>query len=366
MVTKSNQYVPQIQFHPGETLAEKLEELGMGPKEFSVRTNKPEKTIIAVLSAKSSITPEMAVKFEHVLKIPAHFWLKQQSEYDEYLAREENNKMVENSIAWAKLFPVKEMIKLGWISEKQEWEEKTKELLSFFCISNHKAWENYYLNQELKTAFRISLKNTQQPHSISAWLRHGEVAAAKIESYSYSEAGLRALLPELKLLMAKQPEDFFVKLQTICLKAGVKVIYTPCLSHAPISGATRWINDNPVIQISGRYKRNDNFWFTFFHEAGHILLHGKKDIFLENVENCEESPDKEQEANNFAIKWTFSFAEEKQLLSKGILTEPDIQEYANQINTHPAMIIGRLQHKKLISYSVGKKFLVPVDLSDKV
>jgi len=196
-------------------------------------------------------------------------------------------------------------------------------------------------------------------------LRHGEVAAAKIESNSYSEAGLRALLPDIKLLMTNQPEDFFAKLRSICLKAGVKVIYTPCLLHAPISGATRWINDNPVIQISGRYKRNDSFWFTFFHEVGHILLHGKKDVFLENVENCEVSPDKEQEANNFAVKWTFSFAEEKQLLAKGILTEPDIMEYANQINTHPAMIIGRLQHKKLIHYSVGKKFIVPVDLSDK-
>lgn len=73
MNTPTNQYHPQIAFHPGETLSEKLEELGMGPKEFALRTRKPEKTVIAIMNAQSSITPEMAVTFENVLKIPAHF-----------------------------------------------------------------------------------------------------------------------------------------------------------------------------------------------------------------------------------------------------------------------------------------------------
>jgi HTH-type transcriptional regulator/antitoxin HigA len=84
-----NQYIPQVAFHPGETLSEKLDELGMGPKEFAVRTGKPEKTIIAIIKGKSSITAEMAVQFEHVLKIPAHFWLNMQRNYDEFVAREE-------------------------------------------------------------------------------------------------------------------------------------------------------------------------------------------------------------------------------------------------------------------------------------
>jgi HTH-type transcriptional regulator / antitoxin HigA len=84
-----NQYIPQVAFHPGETLSEKLDELGMGPKEFAVRTGKPEKTIIAIIKGKSSITAEMAVQFEHVLKIPAHFWLNIQRSHDEFVAREE-------------------------------------------------------------------------------------------------------------------------------------------------------------------------------------------------------------------------------------------------------------------------------------
>lgn len=92
METTKNQYIPQVVFHPGETLAEKLEEMGMGPKEFAVRTGKPEKTISEILNSKSSITPEMAVQFESVTKIPARFWLNRQRSYDEYMARKNRSK----------------------------------------------------------------------------------------------------------------------------------------------------------------------------------------------------------------------------------------------------------------------------------
>ena len=78
-----NQYFPQSVPHPGETLVEKLEEMGMGPKEFALRTGKPEKTITAILNGGSSITPDMAVQFENVTKIPAHFWMNHQRGYDE-------------------------------------------------------------------------------------------------------------------------------------------------------------------------------------------------------------------------------------------------------------------------------------------
>ena len=85
---KPNQYQPQSRPHPGETLAEKLEEMEMGPKEFALRTDKPEKTIIAVLKGEGSITLDMAVQFESVTKIPANFWMNHQRSYDEYISRE--------------------------------------------------------------------------------------------------------------------------------------------------------------------------------------------------------------------------------------------------------------------------------------
>lgn len=275
----TNQYIPQIAFHPGETLAEKLEELKMGPKEFAIRTGKPEKTVIAILKGKSSITPEMAVQFEHVLKIPAHFWLNMQRTYDEFLARTERQELLAESAEWARLFPIADMVKKGWLPAKTTLTEKTSELLAFFSISNHEAWENYYFNQQLKVAFRISLAHTQEPYTVSAWLREGELQAAELSCKPYSEKGFKEILPEIKSIMAKHPENFFKYLQKLCLEAGVKVVHTPCIHKAPIHGSTRWLNDTPLIQLTDRYNRNDIFWFTFFMKPG-IFCYMVKRIFF--------------------------------------------------------------------------------------
>ncbi len=137
-------------------------------------------------------------------------------------------------------------------------------------------------------------------------------------------------------------------------------MYTPCLNKAPISGSTRWLNITPLIQLTGRYNRNDSFWFTFFHETGHILLHGKKDIFLEKVEYSDKDLRKENEADAFAIKWTLTKGEAAAITEAAPLSKENIRAFAKRFNTHPAIIIGRLQHKKLIPYSFRRESFEPV------
>ena len=248
------------------------------------------------------------------------------------------------------------LIKQQCLPQRETALEKTSELLTFFGISNHKAWEGYYLKQQLKVAFRISLAHTKEPFAISAWLRKGELQAAELSAKIYSEKKFKDQLTEIKSLMAKHPSDFLNKLQTLCLGAGVKVVYTPCLPKAPINGATRWMNDTPLIQLTGRFKRNDSFWFTFFHEAGHILLHGKKDIFLENISYSEYDKHKEKEADDFAIKWTLTEEEEYEIINEMPLDVNDIKKFSKKFNTHPAIIIGRLQHNQILPYSFGRQF----------
>ncbi|MEW6702015.1 MAG: HigA family addiction module antitoxin [Bacteroidota bacterium] len=363
-MTKKNEYFPQSVPHPGTDLSEKLNELGMGPKEFAIRANKPEKTITAILNGESSITPDMAVQFENVLKIPAHFWLNRQRSYDEYLARIKREKVIEDAIPWSRNFPISDMIKKGWLPKVNSPNEKAASLLSFFSFSTHKAWEDYYFNRELKVAFRISLAHNKDSYSISAWLRNGEIQTSQINSKDYSEKDFRNSLPALKKIMTEHPANFFQKLKEVCLSAGVKVVYTPCLPGSPISGATRWINDNPLIQLSGRFKRNDSFWFTFFHEAGHILLHGKKDIFLEDVKYKDYDDGKEKEANDFAVKWTLTVEQEKEILRNDRLTPDDVVSFAKKFGTHPGIIIGRLHHLGKVSPSKGREFIIPIDLDN--
>lgn len=301
-------YFPPVVFHPGETLAEKLEEMRMGPKEFSLRAGKPEKTIIAVLKGKSAITPDMSVQFENVTKIPAHFWMNHQRSYDEFIAREKRKVTIEEAVVWAKKFPLSEMIKKNWLPPVTSIQEKTIKMLTFFGFANHTAWENYYFKQQLKVAFRISLAQTNEPYALSAWLRKGELQAAELPANVYSEKKFKDALPKIKSIMATHPEGFFKPLQDICLDAGVKVVQTPSINKIPISGSTRWLNNTPLIQLTDHYPHNDSFRFTFFHEAGHILLHGKKDIFLEDIAYSGKDPEKEREADDFANKWPLIYS----------------------------------------------------------
>ncbi|MHC1730669.1 MAG: ImmA/IrrE family metallo-endopeptidase [Bacteroidales bacterium] len=358
-----NEYYPQKVLHPGETLNEKLDELGMSRKEFALRANKPEKTIIDVIKGKSSITSEMAILFENITKIPAHFWINKQARYNEYRARLKRSLDLQNAVDWTKNFPYSEMAKNNWIPQTHSLEQKTINLFEYFGVSTHEGWENLYLKSELKVAAYTSLTYTNDPFAISAWLRQGELQAEQLTAPEFNEREFKNALPLIKSIMAKHPEGFFKQLQQHCLKTGVKVFYTPQIPKAPISGSTRWIRDTPVIQLTARYRQNDRFWFTFFHEAGHIILHGKKYVSLESVNFAGTDLVKEREAHDFAEEWTFSKEEEEEVLLARPLTYDAIIGFAQKFNTHPAMIIGRLQHKKLIPFNIGRQLIKPIDLS---
>lgn len=363
-MANKEKFIPAIAIHPGKTLEEKLKEMGMSVKEFAVRTSKPEKTIFAVIKGKSSITSDMAIAFESVTKIPAHFWLNKQRHYDEYVAREKRKKDLSEEVEWAKSFPIWQMQKMGWVPKVKTDEDKVKIMHSYFQVSSRTGWGDYYLNKQLKVAFRISLSSTKDPYAVSAWLRKGEIQASALNVGKYSEAELKQSLPRMKELSMEQPDDFSDKLQQICMQCGIKLIFTPCIPHAPINGSTRWIGDSPCIQMSDRFKRNDIFWFSFFHEVGHILLHGKKDIFLESIEYDDKQLEKEEEANEFASKLLLSPTEEDEIIKNGNFSKESICFYADKFKTHPAVILGRLQHKKIIAYNKYQDLIVKIDFTN--
>lgn len=362
-MTLINQYFPDIVFHPASTLNEKLEEMGMSKKEFALRTGKPEKTIFAILNEESSITPEMAILFENVTEIPAQFWINKQARYNEYIARKKNEEIIAEALLWAKEFPYAEMAKYNWVAPTRIAYEKTINLLGYFGVATHTAWEKLYIKSELKVAAYTSLKQSHHPHAISAWLRQGELQAKQVEAPDFNVKKLKANILAMRRLMVEQPIDFFEQLKNLCLQAGVVLLFTPKLPKVPLSGSTRWINNTPLIQLTARYKKNDSFWFTFFHELGHIVLHGKKYISLKNVDFATADPEKEKEAHQFAINQTFTDKQKQEVLQNRSITEQDIIDYAKKFNTHPAMIIGRLQHDGYIHYSVGRQFMEPIILT---
>lgn len=350
---------------PGDTLQEHLNFIGMNQNELAERMGRPKEKINDIIKGREPITTDTAYQLENVLGIPASFWMNRENEYRQELFEIEQQETLEKQKSWASEFPLLELKKMGFLPDIRNTAKLVEPLLKFFGIASPEEWSRIYVDKEVSVAFRVSLAYTQNPQALSAWLRIGELEAKKMDLPPFDRKKFRASLETVKVLAYEMPNGFEMQLKKICAEAGVALVYTQNLPKAPISGATRWHQNVPIIQLSGRYKTDDHFWFTFFHEAGHILLHGKKDIFLEDLEGAENDREKEVEANNFAAKWLLNEKELQEILDVGNATYDDIRTFADKFRTPIGYIIGRLQNAGYIHHSEGHDLKRKVDLFDE-
>ncbi len=352
-------------FHPGDMLQEKLEELGMPIKEFALRCGKPEPTIHAVLQGKSSVTPDMAILFEKVLGIPAHLWLNLQCQFDEYKARQQHDEELQKGKEWARHFPFKDMVAKGYINAPRKCSplDKIKALLSFFGFGKTTVWGKYYQCQILKAEFRLSLSGIPEAPSLSAWLRYGEnKAMEQFDIPVFSNENLKAQLPKMQALANAGKSDFLSELIQLCREVGIILVCTPHLRNSKARGATRWLKDTPLVQVSDSYKRYDIFWFSFFHELGHILLHGKREVFLEGLDYEQKNHQKEKEADDFAANCLIPRTVAARLNSFEY-SDKALNELCQQEQLHKAFVVGRLHHLGLLNQSIGNQHIPSVDFT---
>jgi hypothetical protein len=164
-------------------------------------------------------------------------------------------------------------------------------------------------------------------------------------------------LNKIHTLTMESPEIFEPRMKKICAAGGVAVIFIPELPGTRVYGATRWLNPNKaLIQLSLRGKTDDHLWFTFFHEAGHILLHGKRDVFIEAKDEKHREttrPNKEMEADRFAQDFLIPPGEYLSFMQGQQFSLTAIRQFAKRIETAPGVVVGRLQHGNVIPFSRG-------------
>ena len=342
-----NQYVPDVVSPPGETLLEILEDRGMSQAELAERTGRPKKTINEIIKGKAALTPETAIQLERVLGTPASFWNNREQNYRDWLARQEERKNLSKHITWMRQFPVSSMIKHGWITKFNNQIDQLIEILRFFAIASPDQWQNG--NQ--MTAFRQSPTFAANPAAVSAWLRQGEIQFAQIQCAPYDEARFRQALQQIRGLTTQSPEGFVTQMTELCAQAGVAVIFVPEITGTRTCGATRWLTPTKaMIMLSLRYKTDDHLWFTFFHEAAHILLHGKREVFLEDDDEVSEDVRaKEEEADRFASDFLIPPEAFRRFHPRGAhISHEDIIEFAQQLGIAPGIVVGRLQHDGIV------------------
>ncbi len=340
MINLQNEYLPEVVSPPGETLLEMLEERGMSQVELAERTGRPKKTINEIIKGKATITPATALQLERVLGAPASFWNKREQHYRESLARQAERDSLEGQVSWLKQFPIKEMVEFGWLREYPDPVEMLEQVLNFFGIATPTQWQKIW---ETGTAFRQSAVFESDPFAVSAWLRKGEIEAQQLDCAPYNSDQFLSALQRVRELTTQPPEVFHPEVMRVCADVGVAVAFVPELPKVRVSGATRWLTPHKaLIQVSLRYKTDDQLWFTFFHEAGHILKHGKRDVF---IENDGEHDEREEEANQFAADFLIPPAEYRFFTPRaGHYSKVEIGDFATRLGIAPGIVVGRLQH----------------------
>lgn len=349
--TSHGEYRPANVSPPGHTIADVIEERGLRQAELATRMGVSAKFISELVTGKASMTPATALSLERSLDVPAEFWLAREANYQAAQARIDAYTDLQAHVSWLSELPLKDMIKFGWVANKLDKSEMVEACLHYFGVASVPAWRQQYVVQTNASAAYRASKFDRDPGAVAAWLRRGEIEAAHIECKPFDrDAFLVALTEARKLTLVADPEQFLPRLRKLLADCGVALVIVRAPTGCPVSGAVRWVSpQKAVIQLTVRGLSADGFWFSFFHECGHIALHGKKILFLEGKGM---SGAEEVEADRFASERLIPM-NTWHTFTPELINDQVIREFARFVGIHPGIVVGRLQSEGRLPWNRG-------------
>ncbi|HRS97133.1 MAG TPA: helix-turn-helix domain-containing protein [Smithella sp.] len=336
--TKKYVFTPDYAVPPGKTLQEVIAAKGMSQKDLALRTGLTPVTLIRIFKGEQPITYETASRLELVTGVPARFWNNLELQYREQLARMAEKNRLEADMAWLKTIPIKELRERGYLKHPQNDTELFREALAFFGVSSVKTWHDVW--DEPAVAARRSSCFQSSPGPTAAWIRQGEILASAVDCKPYHKDTFQEALKKIRSLTREQPEIFVPEMKRLCAESGVALSLVREMKKVPWNGATKWLSpQKTMILLSLRGKGEDIFWFSFFHEAGHVLHDSKKDLFINDGSN--EDP-REAKANVFAAEYLIPSRYDK--IIKQCRSKEEIIRLSNELAISPGIVAGRFRH----------------------
>ncbi len=350
MARETNQYQPDYLAPPGWVLEERLEAQGIAHAEFARRCGRSPKLISEIIAGKAPIEPKTALQFEKVLGVDASIWLGIESDYRLHEARQAEARAAEGSAAWADSFPIRELTKRDLIEKPISPADAVSSLLSFFGVASVEAWRQKY--QSANVAYRHSPSFESDEVALVTWRRLAEAQAEVQPCASYSEPAFRGSLRQVRQLTCSPVDEALEETQRLLNEAGVALTLVKPLPKVRVSGAAWWLSPNrPLMALSARHLSDDHLWFSFFHEAAHILLHSKKTVFIDGTDGVSDEID--SEANEWAAGFLVPHRAWQRFIEAGAFEAARIREFAEQQGVPPGIAVGRLQHEHLVPWRSG-------------
>ena len=350
MTTSKQRLYSDLPIPPGEVLEEELEARGMTQRELAARLGRPPQAINEIIRAKKSITPETAIGLGKVLGIDAQFWASLEADYRMTLARKREHDMLADNVQWLDEYPVREMLKRGWIQAGRDRPSRLKALMNFLGVAVaepqtfHKA---------------VGFRMTEAAHekvslgALAVWLRKGELEAHKVSTADYDDDAFTEALKRIRAMTTQPPDEFLPAMSALCSGAGVAFCMVQELPKSGANGATRWLTDRKaLIQMSIRNKWADIFWFTFFHEACHLLKHRtQRRIVIDGLDEDQDVEEIEAEADGFARDFLIPPQDWMNFCAEGRFAPDSVKEFAQSVGIAPFIVVGRLQKEGHIGYN---------------
>jgi addiction module HigA family antidote len=336
--TKKYEFTPDYAVPPGKTLQEVMASMGMSQKEMALRTGLTVQTLIRIFKGDQSISYETAGRLELVTGVPARFWNNLELQYQEQLAKMAEQGRMKADSDWLKTIPTKELAERGYIKRAEKDADMLREILAFYGVSSVKAWHDVW--DIPAVAARRSACFESQPGAASAWIRQGELQAQKMECKPYNKDVFQQALNTIRSMTRKEPDVFEPEMKRLCAEAGVAVSLVREMKKVPWNGATKWLSSpKAMILLCLRGKGEDKFWFSFFHEAGHVLHDSKKDLLIND--GSIDDP-REERANQFAAEYLIPSRHDSAI--RTFRSKGEISNLADELGISPGIVAGRYQY----------------------
>jgi HTH-type transcriptional regulator / antitoxin HigA len=341
MITEPNWASP-----PGATIARVMKMREIEPSELADAMNLSLTEFNYLLQGRRRLNKELAAVLAENLGSTARFWLARDKDYMRALARLGNADIMD-AAAWASSMPIASMRRFGWLSkDSRSRDAQAKELLSFFGCRTLQEWGLRYSTGVGAVAFRTSLAFASDGMATLVWLRASEAQLPSESPSKFDRKEFKRILPSLKRISAfKRPSTMVLRLREACEAVGVMITTARAPEGCRASGASWFdVSGHPIIHLSFRHLSEDHFWFTFFHEAAHVLLHGENHINGEGVEVMgPENEKREAEANSYAQAILLPDELRQPLLARQSISAKSLVETARAARVTAGVVVGQLE-----------------------
>ena len=327
---------------PGATIKEQLNDRGMSQKEFAARMDMSEKHISKLINGEVQLTPEVAVRLEVVLGVPAKFWNNLEAVYREKLIKVEAENAMEADEALAKQLPYNEMANYGWVPKTRESKEKVINLRKYFEVVELSLLEN---NQITRIACRRLAVTEKSDFALLAWAQKAKLTARNIKTAPINIKGLISVIPQIRQMTVLKPEEFCPQIKSLLAECGIALVFLPHLKGSFLQGASFIDGNKIVVGLTARGKDADKFWFSLFHELAHIILGhvGQNDGTTEEDEN---------NANAWSRDTLIPEDVFEEFRVKSNYSEVSIRAFAKEQCIASGIVVGRLQNEGCIQYNM--------------